>query len=188
MRSRLGAGALFLAALLAACTSTPEPAPEVPAGIAVTPIERGRTFGGEAVYAVAAPLDLVVREVLDFPAQAAYRPTVLEARAMETGENGGTVAFRFRGALGYEPEATCAYTVKRTGEAVSIGYEMTSPSLALWLLQGGFLLTAIDPDHTLIRQHFLVSALVMDQAKLLADLRQDAKAIADHLEAKAAGP
>ncbi|MCU0725402.1 MAG: hypothetical protein MUE73_06380 [Planctomycetes bacterium] len=187
MRCSRGIAALALLALASACASAPEPAPEIPAGIAVTPIERGRTFGGEAVYAVAAPLDLVVREILDFPAQAAYRPTVLEARSMEAGENGGTVAFRFRGALGYEPEATCAYTVERTEGAVAIRYEMTSPSLALWLLRGGFALSSIDAAHTRIRQDFQVSALVMDQARLLDDLRRDAKAIADHLEAKAAG-
>ncbi len=186
MRSAAGLALLCLAAACASVPEDPPPAPTGPVGIVVTPLDKGRTVGGEAVYAVEAPLELVLREVLDFRAQASYRPTVLEATPIETRPEGGIVAFRFRGDYGFEPNATCNYTVTREETVARIRYEMSDPSLALWALRGGFDLTPLSPGRTLIRQEFLVSALVMDRAKLLASLREDAKAIADHMEAVAA--
>jgi hypothetical protein len=155
-------------------------------GIVVKPLDKGRTVGGEAVYAVEAPLEVVLREILDFPAQASYRPMVLEATPIETRPDGGVVAFRFRGDYGFEPNATCTYTVTRQEKAAQILYEMTDPSLALWALRGGFDLKEHSAHRTVVRQEFLVSALVMDRARLLASLREDAKAIADHMDAAGA--
>jgi hypothetical protein len=174
--------------LLAACAGmSRQPPPRATLGIAVTPLDEGRLMGGRAVYTVQAPLEVVRREVLDFEAQPAYRPSVLEARLLEATEEGGEVWFRFRGAYGVEPRASCVFTVAEPDEGtVAIAWEMTNSSMALWALRGGFTLRRIDEERTWVRQEFLVSAPIMDREGLLADLRTDAAAIADHVEAAAA--
>ena len=174
---------LALPVLAGACASTPEQEPVAPVGIVVTPLESGRLAGGRAVFAVNAPRDVVRDEILDFAAQPAYRPTILEATPLAVREDGGTVLFRFRGVMGVDPEATCDYVVVETEEAVVIRYEMTDPSMALWALKGGFVLRRADGGaKTVIDQSFLLSALMVNRRQLLDDLRADAAAIRAHFE------
>lgn len=178
---------VLLLVLLAACASTP-PEPVVPDGIAITQVESGRLFGGRAIYGVNAPLEVVRAEILDFGAQATYRPMVLEAKPIVTREDGGEVFFRFRGAMGVEPEANCEYSIAEEDGAVVVAYRMTNPSFALWALEGKFGLRSVEGGaRTLIDQQILVSALVVNRQQLLSELRADCEAIRAHVEGVAAG-
>jgi hypothetical protein len=176
---------LTVAAVTAlACATPPEPA--VPEGIAVTPMDEGRLVGGRAVFAVDAPVAVARDTLLDFESQASFRPMVVEAKQVEAREDGGTVFFRFHGALGVQPQATCAYTVEEAGDGVVIRTEMTDPSFALWALRGGFLLKPVEGGRrTLIDMQFLVSALAINRQRLLRDLHADAAAIRAEIERRA---
>ncbi|MHC4861649.1 MAG: SRPBCC family protein [Planctomycetota bacterium] len=173
---------VLTAALLLGCAATPEHEP--PVGVEITPLTEGRYYGGRAVYAVEAPLETVKDLLLDFPSQAEFRPTVREAEVVSTREGGGIVRFKFR-AGGFDPVATCRYTVvhdRKSGD-VAIRYVMTDPGVALWGLRGGFDLRPLaGGPHTLVDQHFLVSAIMMNRERFLEELRRDAEAIRDRAE------
>ena len=180
---------LCLAALLvAACASTPDPEPVLPGEIVVSPLEEGRLYGGQAVYVVDAPRDVMEAVVLDFDGQAAYRPTILEARGLTAGPNGGTVRFKFRGSLGVDPEAECVYTIVEEDGGWALDYRMVDSSMVLWGLSGGFRLRSVkDGAATLVAQRFLVSALAVNRTELLNEFRRDALAIKRHAEDLARG-
>ncbi len=173
--------AISVLLLPAACTLSPDPGPVVPVGITVVPRESGRHIGAQATYAIEAPLEVVRREVLDFDSQA-YRPIVTEARTLSAGPEGGECYFLFRRTLGVAPEAVCTFTVAEEGETVLVRYEMTNSSLALMGLSGGFDLTPLGEGRTLVRQEFLLSALMVSRASLVEDLRTDAASIREHIE------
>jgi len=171
----------------AACSSTPKDPPLL-ANIVVSPLEEGRLYGGRAHYTVNAPPAVVREVVLDFESQAEFRPMVKEARLVSQNEDGGEVYFRFRGMVGIKPEANCVYMVESDGDRWTLTYQMTSPSFALWALNGSFeLLPQKGGTKTFVRQQFLVSAIIINQGQLLQDLRVDAASIRDRAEAVAAG-
>jgi hypothetical protein len=176
--------ALLLTAILVGCASTPEQEPDPPVGIEISSQSEGRYFGGRAVYVIDAPIDEVTTLLLDFPSQAEFRPTVKEAEIVSTSEAGGVVRFEFR-AGGFDPEATCRFTVDRDEEtgAVAIRYEMTDPGITLWGLKGGFDLKPLSGGRrTLVEQSFLVSAIMMNRERFLRELRLDAQAIRERAE------
>lgn len=171
--------------LSAGCATTPDPEPEVPIGISVTPLEKGRLVGGRAVYSARVPVALARETLLDFDSYGSYRPTIAEARTISRGPEGGEAFFQFRSAFGFEPHATCRFTVGEEDGVTVITYAMTDSSFALWALDGGFRLTPVgNGDVVLIDQQFLVSALVTNRQALLQELETDARAIIEHLEAK----
>jgi len=176
--------ALLVAALLVGCASAPEDEPDMPAGIEISSQSEGRYFGGRAVYVIDAPIEGVTELLLDFPSQAEFRPTVKEAEIVSTSEGGGVVRFEFR-AGGFDPVATCRFTVDRDEEsgAVAIRYVMTDPGLTLWGLKGGFDLRPLsDGRRTLVEQRFLVSAIMLNRESFLEELRRDAQAIRERAE------
>jgi len=170
---------------LGACASTPKD-PPVLANIVISPLEEGRTYGGRAHYTVDAPPAVVRGVILDFDHQADFRPMVREARLVSETEDGGEVYFRFRGQVGISPEANCVYVVEEEDDAWKLTYQMTSPSLALWALNGSFtLVPQRGGTKTFVRQEFLVSAIIMNHEQLLRELRVDAASIRDRAEALA---
>lgn len=167
----------------AACASTPDPEPALPAGVVVVPLEKGRLVGGEATWVAEVPRERVVEALLDFESQPAYRPSVLEARSIERGPEGGTVAYRFRGRLGIAARATCVYTIEESEMEWVLAFRMTDPSIALWALEGEFRLRSVrGGGATLVGQRFLVSLLSVNRADLLEELAADAAAIRTYLE------
>jgi len=180
-------GLIVLLAVSAACASTPEE-PPVLTNIAVSPLEQGRLKGGRAHYTIDAPPAVVKKVILDFESQAEFRPMVKEARLLNRTEEGGEVYFRFRGMVGITPEADCVYAVEEDGDVWRLSYKMTSSSFALWALNGSFELVPQDGGRkTFVRQQFLVSAIIMDHAKQLEELKVDAASIRDRAEEVAAG-
>jgi hypothetical protein len=180
--------AILGALLLAACASTPEPEPVDVGGVVVSPYEKGRLYGGKAVYTVYAPPSVVEDVILDFESQHEFRPMVLEAHLISKTEEGGQVMFRFRGAAGVHPQANCVYKIEREDGRFKLTYEMTDPSFALWALNGAFALRPVEGGtKTWVEQEFLVSALVANKQSLLAELKTDAEAIKARAEQVAAG-
>jgi len=181
-----GPSAALTVLLLAACASAPPPEPEYTDEIRVTPLEVGRMYGGRAQYLVDAPLATVRELILDFEAQAEFRPMILEATSVSRRNDGGEVVYRFRGLAGIDPNADCRYEMEGDGDRFDLTYEMTDSSMALWGLNGGFSLRAVDGGRkTLVRQEFLLSAIMMDRRRLLEDLRLDAAAIRARAETRA---
>jgi hypothetical protein len=175
----MGLRALLVLSLVA-CSSTPPPEPPELRNITVTPLERSRTYGGRAFYTVDAPLEVVRDVILDFDSQAEFRPMVEESKQVSRSENGGEVNFKFRGMVGYQPEADCVYSYEEDERSFRLTFKMTSPGFALWSLDGGFALTRqAGGRKTFVRQEFLVSAIVINHEELLRDLKIDAAAIRD---------
>ena len=180
------AAMILLAIATVACASTPKDPPEL-ANVVVSPLEEGRLRGGRAHYTVDAPPAIVREVVLDFEHQADFRPMVKEARLISANEDGGEVYFRFRGMVGIQPEANCIYMVETDGDRWTLTYQMTSPSFALWALNGSFeLIPQKGGVKTFVRQQFLVSALIMNSGQLLRELKIDAASIRDRAEKVAA--
>jgi len=180
------AAMILLAAGAVACASTPKDLP-VLTNVVVSPLEEGRLQGGRAHYTIDAPPAVVREVVLDFEHQADFRPMVKEARHVSRNEDGGEVYFRFRGMVGIQPEANCVYMVETDGDRWTLTYQMTSPSFALWALNGSFeVIPQQGGTKTFVRQQFLVSAIIMNQGQLLQELKIDAASIRDRAEAIAA--
>jgi hypothetical protein len=176
-------GILLLAFLPLACRSTSEEEPALPVGIVVAPREEGRLFGAEATYLVHVPIEHMEKVLLDFGSQADFRTIVLESKPLTVGPKGGSVYFRFRGALGIDPRATCTYAISEEEGAWHLAFEMGDSSLTLWTLKGSFELRSVDGgSETLVVQRFFVSAIRIDRDELLDDLRRDAGEIRDHAE------
>ena len=71
---------------------------------------------------------------------------------------------------------------------VVIRYEMTDPGMTIWGLKGGFELRPVRKGtRTLVNQHFLVSAIMMNRESFIQELRRDAEAIRRKGEAKEDG-
>ncbi len=180
--------ALLLAFLLAGCAGTPAPAPTPGRGVLVTPLEKGRLFGGRAEYVVDAPLARVRAVLTDFAHQAEFRPSVIESESLAHAEDGGIVRFRISGLAGLNPDVVCRWREEREDGRVLIRYEMIRSTFALGAFRGSFLAASLgESGRTLIVQEVLVSALVMNREKFLADLAVDAEAIRRRIETGAAG-
>jgi hypothetical protein len=180
-------GPTLVLACLVACASTPKEPPLL-ANIVVSPLEEGRLQGGTAHYTVDASPAIVREVILDFESQEEFRPMVKEARLVSVNEDGGEVYFRFRGMVGIQPEANCVYVVEEDGDRWRLTYQMTSPSFALWALNGTFdIVPQKNGTKSFVRQQFLVSAIIMNQGQMLDELRVDAASIRDRAEKVAAG-
>lgn len=170
---------IVLAAALAfgACVTPVTREPRLPSGVVVVPVEEGRLFGGEVTYGVPVPPAVMEKVILDFKSQGEFRPMVVSAEPVTTSPDGGTVLFRFRGMAGIDPEATCNYTVRQSGKIWRLAFDMRNSSVSLWALKGSFVVKpAKKGTASLVRQRFLLSAIVMDRQKLLEDLAADARA------------
>jgi hypothetical protein len=137
---------------------------------------------------VDAPLEVVKGVILDFDRQSEFRPMVRESKLVSRSEKGGEVNFKFRGKVGYQPEAECIFSYEEDERQFRLTFKMTSPGFALWSLDGGFTLVRQDGGRkTFVRQEFLVSAIMINHEELLRDLKIDAGAIRDRCESIAAG-